>query len=181
MSHKTRPLIATVLAALVLAFTFSVAQANRGDGNGPAGCPGMMERPAKMGCPGMKHAGPGMRGPRHGDPHPAYSAEQKQKYMAILEEFRPRMEPLRDTIFVKREVLSALRGAANPDAQAVARAAEDLVKARNAMAELHRELSDRLEKEVGAPAGLRPRPERPCGPRAKAPCDDVPCAGRPAE
>lgn len=79
------------------------------------------------------------------------SPEQRAKYSALIDEYAPKMRPVRDQIFVKRQELAALRNAANPDVKAVRVAAEELVALQNQMTQLHRELGARLEKEVGAP------------------------------
>ena len=97
------------------------------------------------------------------------SPEQRAKYSALIDEYAPKMRPVRDQIFVKRQELSALRNAANPDVKAVRNTAEELVKLQDQMADLHNELAARLEKEVGAPQwrdGDRPGPDdRPMPPR----------------
>ena len=98
------------------------------------------------------------------------SPEQRAKYSALIDEFAPKMRPIRDQIFVKRQELSALRNAANPDVKAVRSTAEELVKLQDQMADLHNELGRRLEKEVGAPQWRdrdRPDPQddRPMPPR----------------
>ena len=99
------------------------------------------------------------------------SPEQRARYSALIDEYAPKMRPVRDQIFVKRQELSALRNAASPDMKAVRATAEELVKLQNQMADLHRELGARLEKEVGAPkdavAPQGPNGNPPCGPDGK--------------
>ena len=90
------------------------------------------------------------------------SPEQRAKYSALIDEYAPKMRPIRDQIFVKRQELSALRNAANPDVKAVRSTAEELVKLQDQMADLHNELGARLEKEVGAPQWRDG--DRPCSP-----------------
>ena len=93
------------------------------------------------------------------------SPEQRAKYSALIDEYAPKMRPIRDQIFVKRQELSALRNAANPDVKAVRSTAEELVKLQDQMADLHRELGARLEKEVGAPQWRDGGDDRPVPPR----------------
>lgn len=99
------------------------------------------------GCPGGNGTG---RGWHRG---PSFSPEQQDKYDKIVEDYAKRMDPIRDQIFVKRQELRALRNATNPDVKAVRETATDLTKLNNQLGDLHNEMSQRVEKEVGQPAG----------------------------
>ena len=89
----------------------------------------------------------------HGFGYRAMSPEQRAAFDKIVNEYSPRMEPLRDQIFVKRQELRALRNASNPDVKLVRQTAEELVKLHNQMADLHDEMMDKISKEVGYPDG----------------------------
>ena len=131
----------------------------RGPGMGPCyGGPGYDGPDFRGGCPGMGWGHKGHHG--HGF-YRAMSPEQQAAFDKIVDDFSPRMEPLRDQIFVKRQELRALRNASNPDVKLVRQTAEELVKLHNQMADLHDEMMDKIAKEVGFPD----RPGRP----AKAP------------
>ena len=88
----------------------------------------------------------------------ALSPEQQEKYTKIVDEYAKRMDPLQDQIFVKRQELRALRNATNPDVKAVRETATELTKLNNQLGALHDEMAQRLEKEVGEPAGADTRP-----------------------
>lgn len=133
----------------------------RGPGYGPCyGGPGYgpgCEGPAfRGGCPGMGWGHRGHHG--YGFGYRAMSAEQRAAFDKIIADYGPRMEPLRDQIFVKRQELRALRNAGNPDVQQVRQTAEELVKLHNQMADLHDEMMDKISKEIGYPDGPAPRP-----------------------
>ena len=135
----------------------------RGPGNGPCyGGPGYgpgCDGPAfRGGCPGMGWGHRGHHG--YGFGYRAMSPEQRAAFDKIIDEYTPRMEPLRDQIFVKRQELRALRNASNPDVQQVRQTAEELVKLHNQMADLHDEMMDKISKEVGAPDGYADRPAK---------------------
>ena len=125
-----------------------------GPGYGP-GCDGPAFR---GGCPGMGWGHRGHHG--YGFGYRAMSPEQRAAFDKIIDEYSPRMEPLRDQIFVKRQELRALRNASNPDVQQVRQTAEELVKLHNQMADLHDEMMDKISKEVGAPDGYADRPAK---------------------
>ena len=92
-----------------------------------------------------------------------------------MEEFAPRMEQLRDSIYVKRQELRALENATNPDVKAVREAATEMTRLRNEMADLHDALGDKLAAEVGVPEGFKDAPRGPRGPRGdRGPAMDCP-------
>lgn len=123
---------------------------------GPCGGPAMMDCD-EMGGP---CGGPAMgRGMGRG----MFSAEQQKKYDAILAEFAPKMEPLREAIFVKKHELRALENAAQPDMKAVDAAAKELYQLRTDMGKAHDELRARIAKEVGRPENAGPRQRGPRG------------------
>lgn len=134
-----------------------------GPGNGPCyGGPGFDGSEFRGGCPGMGWGHKGHHG--YGFGYRAMSPEQRAAFDKIINEYSPRMEPLRDQIFVKRQELRALRNAGNPDVQQVRQTAEELVKLHNQMADLHDEMMDKIAKEVGFPDGPAGRPGN--GPKA---------------
>lgn len=123
---------------------------------GPAYGPGCEGPEFRGGCPGMGWGHRGHHG--YGFGYRAMSAEQRAAFDKIIADYGPRMEPLRDQIFVKRQELRALRNASNPDVQQVRQTAEELVKLHNQMADLHDEMMDKISKEIGYPDGPAPRP-----------------------
>ena len=103
------------------------------------------------------------------------SDAQRAKFDKIMEEFAPRMEQLRDSIYVKRQELRALENATNPDVKAVREAATEMTRLRNEMADLHDALGDKLAAEVGVPEGFKDAPRGPRGPRGdRGPAMDCP-------
>lgn len=129
----------------------------RGPGYGP--CPGYgpgYDGPDfRGGCPGMGW-GHGHHG--YGFGYRAMSPEQRAAVDKIVNEYSPRLEPLRDQIFVKRQELRALRNASSPDVKLVRQTAEELVKLHNQMADLHDEMMEKISREVGFPDGPAGRP-----------------------
>lgn len=93
--------------------------------------------------------GEGMRGMPCGGM--ALSPEQQQKYEAILDEYSKKMEPVKDQLFIKRQELRALQNAADPDIPAVRTAASELLQLRKQLGQMHEEMRQRLQKEVGKP------------------------------
>lgn len=139
------------------------------DGYGPCyGGPGFDGPGYRGGCPGMGW-GHGRHGGHYGYGYGyrAMSPEQRAAFDKIVAEYGPRMEPLRDQIFVKRQELRALRNAGNPDVQQVRQAAEELVKLHNQMADLHDEMMDKISQEIGAPDWQGDRPAKKEGKRDK--------------
>lgn len=133
-------------------FGYGPGYDGRGPGNGPCyGGPGYDGPDFRGGCPGMGWGHRGHHG--HGFGYRAMSPEQRAAFDKIVNEYSPRMEPLRDQIFVKRQELRALRNASNPDVKLVRQTAEELVKLHNQMADLHDEMMDKISKEVGHPDG----------------------------
>ena len=126
-----------------------------------------MSRPAArdhavMDCDEMGGPCPGM-GMGMGMGRGMFSAEQQKKYDAILAEFAPKMEPLREAMFVKKHELAALEHAAQPDMKAVEATAKELYKLRTDMRKAHAELYERIAKEVGRPENAGPRHRGPRG------------------
>lgn len=110
-------------------------------------------------------------GPRMG--RGMFSAEQQQKYDAIVSEFAPKMDMLREAAFVKKHELHALEGAAQPDLKAVNATAKELYQLRADMRKMHREMQTRIAKEVGKPALVAPRHHG----AGVAPAPDMPASG----
>ena len=129
------------------------------DGRGYGPCPGYgpgYDGPDfRGGCPGMGW-GHGRHG--HGFGYRAMSPEQRAAVDKIVNEYSPRLEPLRDQIFVKRQELRALRNASSPDVKQVRQTAEELAKLHNQMADLHDEMMEKISREVGFPDGPAGRP-----------------------
>jgi len=110
--------------------------------------------------PGMHEAGMhgyGMRGYGHGSLTP----EQRQKYRDIVAEYAKKMEPVKDQMFIKRQELRALQNAANPDIPAVRAAATEMLQLRKQLGQMHEDMTQRLEKEVGAPTPAHPKKDGP--------------------
>ena len=117
----------------------------------------------------------GHHGHARGWGYRAMSDAQRAKFDKIMEEFAPRMEQLRDSIYVKRQELRALENATNPDVKAVREAATEMARLRNEMADLHDALGDKLAAEVGVPEGFKDAPHGPRGPRGdRGPAMDCP-------
>lgn len=96
-------------------------------------------------------------GGRHAAPAPEFSLtpEQQKKFEAIAQEFGPRFREIDDALFVKMEVLRALRNAAQPDVKAVSDTATEIVKLRAGRDDLRRQMGERIEKECGVKMPFR--------------------------
>ena len=142
----SRVMIPALLAAALIGGTMTsdafAGPHHRGQGNGYGPCYG-------YGDGGCWEGGWGHHGHARGWGYRAMSDAQRAKFDKIMEEFAPRMEQLRDSIYVKRQELRALENATNPDVKAVREAATEMTRLRNEMADLHDALGDKLAAEVG--------------------------------
>jgi Spy/CpxP family protein refolding chaperone len=139
-----------VAAALIGSASFASDAYSRGMNN--MGCPAM---DGGMESGMMGHGmGMGARG--------AYSAEQLKTYDAIVNSYREKLEKLQEAMFIQRHELNALENATTPDTKAVRAAASELYKLRTQSTDLHKEMRDKIQKEVGAPAN-KPEPRQPRG------------------
>lgn len=129
-----------VAAALLGSASFASDAYSRGMNS--MGCPAM---DGDMGSGMMNHGmGMGMgMGPRG-----AYSAEQLKAYDAIVDSYREKLEKLQEAMFIQRHELSALENATTPDTKAVRAAASELYKLRTQSTDLHKEMRDKIQKEV---------------------------------
>ena len=114
-------------------------------------------------CPGF---GPGMHengmhGGMMGYGHGSLTPEQRQKYRDIVADYAKKMEPVKDQMFIKRQELRALQNAANPDIPAVRAAATELLQLRKQLCQMHEEMTQQIEKEVGAPMPTHPKKDGP--------------------
>ena len=159
---RTKIIVPALLAALVggslLATDSMAGPHHRGDCG-----PGYSHGRCDYG-PGYYHGrGDGMGWGHYGHPscwgyYRNLPQEKRDAFAKIVNDYSPRMEALRDQIFVKRQELKALQNATNPDVAQVRQTADELVKLHNQMADLHNEMGDRLSKEVGSP--MPPRRDR---------------------
>ena len=132
--NTSRVMIPALLAAALIGGTMTsdafAGPHHRGQGNGYGPCYG-------YGDGGCWEGGWGHHGHARGWGYRAMSDAQRAKFDKIMEEFAPRMEQLRDSIYVKRQELRALENATNPDVKAVREAATEMARLRNEMADLH--------------------------------------------
>lgn len=135
------------LPLLLAGLLFGVsAQVNAMPGpDGVMAGPGMSPNP-EMGPMGPGHE-PGKRGPR--SIFAGMNAEQKAKAMAIVKEYDPKIQALRDEQFIKQHELRALENAATPNLQAVRAEAGKLLELVKQIRELEREKMEKIRKEVG--------------------------------
>ena len=145
-----------VAAALLGSASFASDAYSRGMNS--MGCPAM---DGDMGS-GMMNHGMGMGMGMGMGPRGAYSAEQLKAYDAIVDSYREKLEKLQEAMFIQRHELSALENATTPDTKAVRAAASELYKLRTQSTDLHKEMRDKIQKEVGAPAN-KPEPRQPRG------------------
>lgn len=137
MIRLTLPLL---LAGLLFC---APAQVNAMPGpDGVMAGPGMPP-PPDMG-PGHE---PGKRGPRN--IFAGMNAEQKAKAMAIIKDYEPKIQALRDEHFIKIHELRALENAATPNLEAVRGEARKLLDLTKQIRELEREKMEKIRKEVG--------------------------------
>ncbi|MDD2966383.1 MAG: periplasmic heavy metal sensor [Desulfovibrionaceae bacterium] len=156
---SSRVMVSFLVAAFMLGSASFASEAYSRSMNN-MGCPAMGGDMAYgMHDMGMGHGmGRGMgMGPRG-----AYSAEQLKAYDAIVASYRDKLEKLQEAMFVQRHELNALENATTPDTKAVRNAVSELYKLRSQSADLHQEMRDKIQKEVGAPAN-RPEPRQPRG------------------
>lgn len=149
------------LAAIVAAALMTGSAISAYSQPNPAG--GMTANVHEMGgyqedmgpCPGFGPGmhGYGMRGFGRGDLTP----EQRQKYHDIVAEYAKKMEPVKDQMFIKRQELRALENAASPDIPAVRAAATELLQLRKQLGQMHEDMTQSLEKEVGPGTAPHPR------------------------
>lgn len=170
--NTSRVMIPALLAAALIGGTMTsdafAGPHHRGQGNGYGPCYG-------YGDGGCWEGGWGHHGHARDWGYRAMSDAQRAKFDKIMEEFAPRMEQLRDSIYVKRQELRALENATNPDVKAVREAATEMARLRNEMADLHDALGDKLAAEVGVPEGFKDAPRGPRGPRGdRGPAMDCP-------
>ncbi len=130
-------LLAAALTGGVMTATASMARPHFPDSG--YGC---------YGCPGGYGPGYGWNG------NSGLTSEQQNKYTKIVQDYAKRMDSIQDQIFVKRQELRALRNATNPDVKTVRETATELTKLNKQLDDLHDEMAQRIEKEVGTPAGV---------------------------
>ncbi len=87
--------------------------------------------------------GQGMEG------YDALTPEKQELYTKIVAEADKKMTPLNEKMFAKRAELNALYNNPESDPATVGKVAGELAKMHTQMRDMHRELSLRLEKEVG--------------------------------
>ena len=125
--NTSRVMIPALLAAALIGGTMTsdafAGPHHRGQGNGYGPCYG-------YGDGGCWEGGWGHHGHARGWGYRAMSDAQRAKFDKIMEEFAPRMEQLRDSIYVKRQELRALENATNPDVKAVREAATEMARLR---------------------------------------------------
>ena len=106
--NTSRVMIPALLAAALIGGTMTsdafAGPHHRGQGNGYGPCYG-------YGDGGCWEGGWGHHGHARGWGYRAMSDAQRAKFDKIMEEFAPRMEQLRDSIYVKRQELRALENA----------------------------------------------------------------------
>lgn len=101
---------------------------------------------------GPHHMGRGYHnGGWYGPAQQAISPEKQQAYDAIMKDFAKKTQELRDKLQAKQIELDTLGNSTNPNPEAVAKAAQELVTLRNQMNKEREALAERLNKEIGAP------------------------------
>ncbi|MBQ7617611.1 MAG: periplasmic heavy metal sensor, partial [Desulfovibrio sp.] len=110
-------------------------------------------------CPQFGAGGPCAgyhgQGPRQ---FQSITPEQRAKYKAIMDEYRPKLRELADQLFILENELQALKHAVQPDVKAVRSTATEIVKVRNERRELKQIIHQRLQKECGIKLPERPIP-----------------------
>ncbi|MBQ9536206.1 MAG: periplasmic heavy metal sensor [Desulfovibrionaceae bacterium] len=117
-------------------------------------CPGMMD--GYYGGP-QGPCGPGFHHPPM-PPQQNITAEQRQKYYAIRDEFAPKFQSLRDQLFVKVNVLQALKKAAQPDVARVEAVCQEILKLRAAKRDLQMAFDKKIATECGIKKPAKPIP-----------------------
>lgn len=108
------------------------------------------------GCPGMGGEGYGRGyhmgtgdGYHMGRVYDSLTPEKRVQYEAIVKEGRSKIEPLRDALYVKHQEMRALQNSANPDVNAVSKAATEIATLRAKMRAEHENLVQKMEKDLG--------------------------------
>ena len=91
-------------------------------------------------------------------PQQNITAEQRQKYYAIRDEFAPKFQSLRDQLFVKVNVLQALKKAAQPDVARVEAVCQEILKLRAAKRDLQMAFDKKIATECGIKKPAKPIP-----------------------
>ena len=101
---------------------------------------------------GPHHMGRGYpNGGWYGPAQQALPAEKQQAYDAIMKDFAEKTQELRDKIQTKQIELDTLGNSTNPNPEAVAKAAKEMVALSNQLNKEREALAERLSKEIGAP------------------------------
>lgn len=84
-----------------------------------------------------------------GQAYNSLTPEKRTQFDAMLQDLRDKLTPLRDSLYVKKQELHALQNAANPDVNAVSKAATEITTLRNKMRAEHESFVEKIEKELG--------------------------------
>jgi zinc resistance-associated protein len=146
---KTRSII-TIVAALGIFALAAVAFAGPyGHGYGHRGGYG------GMGAGGGAAVCPfGGSGPGGQAAYDSLTPDKQALYDKIVAEADGKMTPLRDKLFAKQAELNAMYNNPSTDPAAVGKTAGEVAQLRTQLRNLHIELSQRLEKEVGLKSGF---------------------------
>ncbi|MFV0423000.1 periplasmic heavy metal sensor [Oleidesulfovibrio sp.] len=144
---KTRSIVTIVAALGVFALAAVAFAGPYGHGGGHGSMMGGYGK-GSVNCP--YGGGQGM-----GSGYNSLTPEKQAEYDKIVAEADKEMTPLRESLFAKQAELNAMYNNPNADPAAVGKVAGEVAKLRTQMRNLHIELSDRLEKEVGLQSGFK--------------------------
>ena len=107
---------------------------------------------------GRGFAGP-CGGPGYGAAYSQLTPEKQAEVKAVVDEFQPQFEAVRNQIWAKRSVLQAMINGGQADEQAITKLVNDISSLRNKMYDLRSAMSDKLVKTTGIAAfGTCPGP-----------------------
>lgn len=75
--------------------------------------------------------------------------EQREKVKAIHQEFAPKIDPIKDQLFIKKEELKALQNSQNPDVTAVKNCATEITNLKKQLRTLHKQRDEKIDAEIG--------------------------------
>ncbi|MBQ7739464.1 MAG: hypothetical protein IJT59_07415 [Desulfovibrionaceae bacterium] len=142
-----------ILTALLALGLFAATQVNAAEAPQPG--PNVAPCAPCGNHPGMP-AGPCFGGP--GAAHKMITPEQRQKYYAIMKEFAPKMQSIRDQLFIQGNLLQALKHSSQPDLAKVEETSKAILKLRAEKRELQKAIDDKLAKECGIVKPAKPIP-----------------------
>ena len=136
-----------ILVALLALSLFAVIEVNA--------APNM---PGQPNDPCAPCQGPQPMHPCFGPHHQMITPEQRQKYYDIQKEFAPKMQGIKDKLFIQKNILQALKNSAQPDLAKIEATATTILKLHAEKRDLQKAIDEKVAKECGIQKPARPIP-----------------------